>query len=211
MAAMSISTSAQAAVVDIFYSFDSVYYANCERPCENFKKGDFEVRLKYKNVSYDPERPYGFSYGGETTAKVVTPIGDIQFQAIGRGAQRFYSEEPFDFLEFNGSESFSSVLEPKKNFFNFGVVELFTGNEVISDGLRGVFDLATTRQRTNGDGTANFRFENDRGAFLTSEPPTVFLKNVQISVSEVPLPASAPLLIAGLVLLRLRKKSKAVL
>ena len=208
---------AEASTVTVFYSFDASYYKNCDTDCNDPDFGNFEVQLSYQNVvqenlpdfdTSDNLRSIDIRYGGETTVRVASPIGSIAFQAIGRGGSIV------DVFEGNSSsnaillpgESVSSVLKPDRNFFWLGGVVAFYGENVISLGRNGIFSFTKSNiiDFDGDDIVGDFRFENVNGDFITPEISTYIVRDVQISISPVPLPATAPLLIIGLTLLGLR-------
>lgn len=214
------SNASTAATVDISYDFQAIYAVDCQfNECgesTEFLNGDFTLALSYNNVSILNEQSFpegntttGVRYGGETTARFTTPIGDISFNAIGRGdlavTKSFLdSGDRFFFLELN--EIFSSIFQPNTNYFRIGGVTFFTEEDFVDNAALYSFYVSDPDRDESGiDSPISFRLQNDAGIFISSEVQ-IDLQGLRITVSEdiapsvpqVPLPASAPLLIAGL-------------
>lgn len=197
---------ATAATVDVFYKFSSGYAVNCERDCSEEARGDFEIRLTYKDAIFErtslTEDPVNFTlaYSGEATAQVSTPIGDATFQANGRALHDIRGTE--NFVSFVPSERVSSIDNPASNFFD---VYGFTPMDVFSLGQNGAYSLENmTGEFFGTDVTSELRIENDQGSFLTTSDFSASLTEARYTIFEdalpspVPLPASLPLLALAL-------------
>ena len=214
------SNAGTAATVDLFYDFQSTYAVGCEfdecGPDTEFLNGDFTLTFSYSNVSFlggnnfpEGNTASGIQYGGETFARFTTPIGNVSFNAIGRGELTVEEiplgqEGKYFFLSLG--ESFSSVLKPSVNYFGIGGVTFFNEEDLVEDTALYSFSLFDPDRDESGiDSPISFRLQNDDGVFITSEVQ-IDLQALRVTVSEdavpvvpqVPLPASAPLLFAGL-------------
>ena len=212
------SNVGSAATVDIFYEFSPAAFVNCEiNECDQDDElisGDFSLSLTYNNVRIVDQgllpgsiATNRYQYGGETIARLTTPIGDVSFVATGSGdleVAEYGSNDNKSYLVML-SEGFASVFDPDRNFVSFGGVTGLRGEDVIESNLPVLF---STNGSTEGGGTdmpVRFRLERENGEFIVSDFQLI-LQSLQFSVSglpsaavpEVPLPASAPLLLAGL-------------
>lgn len=218
----SISGIAKAATVDVTYKFATGYYLNCEEPCNDndaFKGGDFELTVSYRNLrirnEFADERfsedfilTSYLDYGGETTANLTTPIGHISLAAIGGGG---------GFIDFftggggfiNTSESFKSVFSSDNEFFELSLITSFFEEEGNFDGNFPSISFLRDLQfdRAGDDNFAGFRLTNDNGDVLTSPSFIgIRLDGLEFQIAAVPLPATAPLLLAGLTFLGIRRR-----
>ena len=213
-----IPDTGSAATVDLLYEFSPAAFVNCEiDECDQDDElisGDFSLSLTYNNIrAVDQGLLPGsvatnrYQYGGETIARLTTPIGDISFLAIGSGyleVAEYGSNGDRSFLVMLG-EGFASVFDQNKNFVSFGGVTGLQGEDVIESNLPLLFSTMGSSESGGTDMPIRFRLEREDGNFIVSDSQLI-LRSLQFSVAglpsaavpEVPLPASAPLLLAGL-------------